>query len=92
MAIGGDQGGSVRIPSSWSGCYGLKPTHGLVPYSGVMSIEATIDTVGPMTATVYDNALLLEAIAGQDEMLDPATICAQDKSLCKRHVAGCIRS
>ena len=71
MAIGGDQGGSVRIPSAWSGCYGMKPTHGLVPYSGVMSIEATIDTVGPMTASVVDNALLLEAIAGQDDMLDP---------------------
>lgn len=71
MAIGGDQGGSVRIPSSWSGCYGMKPTHGLVPYTGVMSIEATIDTVGPMTASVEDNAMLLEVIAGQDEMLDP---------------------
>ena len=71
MAIGGDQGGSIRIPSSWSGCYGMKPTHGLVPYTGVMSIEATIDTIGPMTGTVFDNALLLEAIAGDDDMLDP---------------------
>ncbi len=71
MAIGGDQGGSIRIPSSWSGCYGMKPTHGLIPYSGVMPIEATIDTIGPMTATVYDNALLLESIAGDDNMLDP---------------------
>ncbi len=71
MAIGGDQGGSIRIPSSWSGCYGMKPTHGLVPYSGVMSIEATIDTIGPMTTAVYDNALLLETIAGEDDMLDP---------------------
>ncbi len=71
MAIGGDQGGSIRIPSSWSGCYGMKPTHGLVSYAGVMSIEATIDTIGPMTATVYDNALLLEAIAGEDDTLDP---------------------
>ncbi len=71
MAIGGDQGGSVRIPSSWSGCYGMKPTHGLVPYTGVMSIEATIDTIGPMTGTVLDNAMLLEAIAGSDDMLDP---------------------
>lgn len=71
MAIGGDQGGSIRIPSSWSGCYGMKPTHGLVPYSGVMSIESTIDTIGPMTTTVYDNALLLETIAGEDDMLDP---------------------
>ncbi len=70
MAIGGDQGGSIRMPSSWSGCYGMKPTHGLVPYTGVMPIEATIDHAGPMTTTVADNALLLEVIAGEDG-LDP---------------------
>jgi amidase len=70
MAIGGDQGGSVRMPACWSGCYGMKPTHGLVPYTGVMPIEATIDHAGPMTATVADNALLLEVIAGADG-LDP---------------------
>jgi amidase len=70
MAIGGDQGGSVRMPACWSGCYGMKPTHGLVPYTGVMPIEATIDHTGPMTATVADNALLLEVIAGADG-LDP---------------------
>ena len=70
MAIGGDQGGSIRIPSSNCGCYGMKPTHGLVPYTGVMPIEQTIDHVGPITGTVYDNALLLEAIAGPDG-LDP---------------------
>jgi amidase len=70
MAIGGDQGGSIRMPACWSGCYGMKPTHGLVPYTGVMPIEATIDHTGPMTATVADNALLLEVIAGADG-LDP---------------------
>ena len=70
MAIGGDQGGSIRMPGSFSGVYGMKPTHGLVPYTGAMPIEATIDHVGPMTATVADNALLLEAIAGADG-LDP---------------------
>ena len=70
MAIGGDQGGSIRMPASWSGCYGMKPTHGLVPYTGVMPIEATIDHTGPMTTTVADNALLLEVIAGEDG-LDP---------------------
>ncbi len=70
MAIGGDQGGSIRMPASWSGCYGMKPTHGLVPYTGVMPIEATIDHAGPMTTTVADNALLLEVIAGEDG-LDP---------------------
>jgi amidase len=70
MAIGGDQGGSIRMPAAYSGCYGMKATHGLVPYTGVMPIEATIDHVGPMTATVADNALLLEVIAGADG-LDP---------------------
>jgi amidase len=70
MAIGGDQGGSIRMPGSFSGVYGMKPTHGLVPYTGTMPIEATIDHVGPMTGTVADNALLLEVIAGPDG-LDP---------------------
>jgi amidase len=70
MAIGGDQGGSIRIPSSFSGLYGMKGTHGLVPYTGVMPIEITLDHTGPMTRTVRDNALLLEVIAGEDG-LDP---------------------
>ncbi len=66
MAIGGDQGGSIRMPSSFSGVYGMKPTHGLVPYTGIMPIEIYVDHTGPMTATVKDNALLLEVIAGPD--------------------------
>ena len=48
----------------------MKPTHGLVPYTGIVPIEQTIDHVGPMTRTVHDNALLLEVIAGTDG-LDP---------------------
>ena len=70
MAIAGDQGGSIRIPSSNCGVYGMKPSHGLVPYTGVMPIEQTIDHVGPVTSTVADNALLLEVLAGEDG-LDP---------------------
>lgn len=70
MAIGGDQGGSIRMPASFCGCYGMKPTHGLVPYSGIMPIETTIDHTGPMTQNVMDNALMLEVIAGADG-LDP---------------------
>ncbi len=66
MALGGDQAGSVRIPASMSGIVGLKPTFGLVPYTGIMGIETTIDHAGPMTGTVADNALFLEAIAGED--------------------------
>ncbi|MFL5627707.1 MAG: amidase [Ktedonobacteraceae bacterium] len=70
MAIGGDQGGSIRIPSAWCGAYGLKPTYGLVPYTGVFPIELTLDHTGPIAATTADVALLLEAIAGEDG-LDP---------------------
>ena len=66
MAIGGDQGGSIRIPSSFCGVYGMKPTHGLVPYTGIMPIEIYVDHTGPITANVKDNALLLEVIAGPD--------------------------
>lgn len=70
MATGGDQGGSIRIPASWCGIVGLKPTHGLVPYTGIFPIELTLDHVGPMARTVADVALLLEVIAGSDG-LDP---------------------
>lgn len=70
LAIGGDQGGSVRIPGSWCGVYGLKGTHGLVPYTGAFPIEITLDHLGPMAATVADVALFLTAIAGEDG-LDP---------------------
>jgi amidase len=70
MAIAGDQGGSIRIPSSNCGVYGMKPTHGLVPYTGAMPIEQTIDHLGPVTTNVADNALLLEVLAGEDG-LDP---------------------
>ena len=70
MAIAGDQGGSIRIPASNCGVYGMKPTHGLVPYTGAMPIEQTIDHLGPITNNVSDNALLLEVLAGEDG-LDP---------------------
>jgi len=70
LAVGGDQGGSVRIPAAWSGCVGHKPTHGLVPYTGVFRVDNTIDHVGPLAGTVADAAACLEAIAGADP-LDP---------------------
>ncbi len=66
MAIGCDQAGSIRIPASVCGIYGLKPTYGLVPYTGILGMEPTIDHTGPMTRSVADNALLLEVIAGAD--------------------------
>ena len=52
MAIGADQAGSIRIPASFSGIVGLKPTYGLVPYTGVMGLDYTFDHVGPMARTV----------------------------------------
>jgi amidase len=70
MAIGGDQGGSIRIPSAYCGCVGHKPTHGLVPYTGVFPIELTLDHTGPLARTAAECAVLLEVIAGPDG-LDP---------------------
>jgi amidase len=68
MAIGGDQGGSIRIPASHCGIVGHKPTHGLVPYTGAVSLDPGVDHLGPMARTVEDVALLLEVIAGADGM------------------------
>ncbi len=74
-AIGTDQGGSIRIPSAWCGIVGLKPTHGLVPYTGIYPLDPTIDHVGPMARNVETTARVLSAIAGEDERngirLDP---------------------
>lgn len=66
LAIGGDQGGSIRTPSSWCGAVGMKPTYGLVPYTGLAPVESTLDHAGPITGTIADNALLLEVLAGPD--------------------------
>ena len=79
MALGGDQGGSIRIPAAWSGVVGHKPTYGLVPYTGCMMIEMTLDHCGPMANTVEDVALMLSAIAGPDP-LDPRQrgVCPPD--------------
>lgn len=70
MSVAADQAGSIRVPSSWSGIFGLKPTYGLVPYTGASSLEFSIDHLGPMTRTALDSALLLEVLAGPDG-LDP---------------------
>jgi amidase len=69
-AIGADQGGSIRVPASNCGIVGLKPTFGLVPYTGCGSNEPTNDHLGPMTRSVLENALFLEAIAGNDNIDD----------------------
>ena len=70
LAIGGDQGGSIRMPSCWTGVVGHKPTYGLVPYTGIFPLEMTLDHTGPIGPTVADVALFLEVLAGADG-LDP---------------------
>jgi amidase len=70
VALGTDQAGSIRTPSSWTGCVGHKPTYGLVPYTGCVAGGPTYDHVGPMGTTVEDCARVLEVIAGEDP-LDP---------------------
>ena len=66
MALGTDQGGSVRQPASFCGAVGMKATFGLVPCTGNLGMEYSLDHLGPITPNVADNALLLEVIAGPD--------------------------
>jgi len=70
LAVGGDQGGSIRMPASWCGIVGLKPTYGLVPYTGILSLDNTLDHTGPMGRTAADVAQMLDVMAGRDG-LDP---------------------
>ncbi len=66
LALGTDTGGSVRHPASMCGITGMKPTFGLISRRGVVPLAWTLDTVGPMTRTVRDNAMLLGVLAGPD--------------------------
>ncbi|MBC7725911.1 MAG: amidase [Burkholderiaceae bacterium] len=66
VAIGGDQGGSVTGPASWSGICGLKPTFGSVPYTGALPGVPSVDHLGPMARSVLEIAAVLEVIAGPD--------------------------
>ncbi|WKZ31560.1 MAG: amidase family protein [Candidatus Dojkabacteria bacterium] len=65
-AIGSETAGSIRIPASWSGVIGLKPTYGRVSRYGVAAMGSSLDSPGPLTTTVEDAALLLSVIAGKD--------------------------
>jgi aspartyl-tRNA(Asn)/glutamyl-tRNA(Gln) amidotransferase subunit A len=65
-ALGSDTAASVRVPAALSGVVGMKPTFGRVSKSGVFPLAWTLDHVGPLTRTVEDNALLLNALAGYD--------------------------
>ncbi|MGI5271630.1 amidase family protein [Nonomuraea sp. CA-218870] len=64
IAFGTDQGGSIRLPASWCGVLGLKPTFSLVPYTGLASLDRTFDHVGPLTRTASDMAIAMAAVSG----------------------------
>lgn len=68
FGLGTDTGGSIRQPASLSGCVGMKVTYGRVSRSGVIAMASSLDTIGPVTRTVYDAALVLEVIAHNDRM------------------------
>ena len=71
--LGTDTGGSIRIPASFCGTVGLKPTYGRVSRHGVMPLSWSLDHVGPITSCVRDAALMLNAIAGHDATDDSSS-------------------
>jgi len=79
FALGTDTGGSIRLPASFTGSVGYKPTYGLVSRSGVVAMASSTDVIGPITKTVEDTALVLEVMSGQDP-LDSTTIPRDEQS------------
>lgn len=89
FALGTDTGGSIRFPASLCGVVGYKPTYGLVSRSGVVAMGSSLDVIGPITATVEDTALVLDVMAGKDQ-LDMTTIDKPEKldDLTEREISG----
>lgn len=82
FALGTDTGGSIRLPASFTGSVGYKPTYGLVSRSGVVAMASSTDVIGPITKTVEDTAIVLDVMSGQDP-LDSTTIPRDEESYTK---------
>ncbi len=80
VAVGSETSGSILSPSSSNSVVGLKPTIGVLSRGGIVPISSTLDTPGPITKSVIDNAILLDAMAGVDKA-DPASISAGKQNL-----------
>lgn len=76
-SVGSDTGGSIRIPAAFCGVVGMKPTFGSISRYGTVSLAPTLDTLGTITKTVQDNALMLESIAGYD-VKDPFSVTSAE--------------
>ncbi|HEV8339142.1 MAG TPA: Asp-tRNA(Asn)/Glu-tRNA(Gln) amidotransferase subunit GatA [bacterium] len=85
-ALGTDTGGSIRQPAALCGIVGLKPTYGRVSRYGLVAYGSSLDQIGPLTRTVDDAALLLEALAGWDPL--DATSADLDRPECRGGLAG----
>ena len=78
LAVGSDTNGSIRVPSSWCGLFGLKATYGRVPRTGTFPFVDSLDHIGPMARSVQDLALALEAMQG----FDPGDPACADQPAC----------
>ena len=91
-AIGTDTAGSIREPAALCGCVGLKPTYGRVSSRGVIPLSASLDHVGPLTSSVADTAIVLQAVAGYDAAdITTANVPVADYSAAFREDAKSLR-
>jgi len=78
FALGSDTGGSIRLPASYVGCVGFKPTYGLVSRSGVVAMGSSLDCIGPLANSIEDTALIVDVMSGKDPL--DSTMIERDKT------------